>query len=81
MSPHLALFVSAGLVSYGASAYDLNLFSVGKMLVPFWLLNPMGIVVPLIAMRKSKRKAPFLIHIVLGIVCWVVAGMIHVSFF
>lgn len=74
-------FLSAGLVCYGALAYDLNLFSVGKMLVPFWLLNPMGVVVALIAMRKNNHKAPFLMHIVLDIVCWFVAGIINVCFF
>lgn len=74
-------FLSAGLVAYGALQYDLHLFSVGKTLVPFWLLNPTGIVVALIAMRKNKHKAPFLMHIAISTVCWFVAGIINVCFF
>ncbi len=74
-------FLSAGLIAYGASAFDLELFSLGKMLVPFWLLNPMGVVTALIAMRKNRHRTPFVINIFINIVCWLVAGMINVCFF
>lgn len=74
-------FLSVGLVAYGALQYDLRLFSVGKSLVPLWLLNPMGLVMPLIALRKNYRKTPFFIHIVINSVCWLVAGVIHACFF
>ena len=74
-------FVSAGLVACGALQYDLQLFSVGKMLVPLWLLNPMGIVTAFAAMRKSTQKTPFIINIVINIACWFAAGIINVCFF
>ena len=74
-------FLSAGLVVYGAMEYNLHLFSVGKMLVPIWLLNPMGIVMALIGMCKSKKKMPFVTNIVINIVCWLAAGMIMVCFY
>lgn len=53
-------FLSAGLVAYGAIKYDLHLFSVGKMLVPIWLFNPMSVVIALLGMRKNKHRMPFL---------------------
>ena len=74
-------FLSAGLVFYGALKYDLHLFSVGKMLVPFWLFNPMGIVMALLGMRKSKCRMPFLINIIINVLCWLVAGIIIACFY
>ncbi|MBQ8592375.1 MAG: hypothetical protein IJ485_06500 [Lachnospiraceae bacterium] len=49
-------FLSAGLVAYGAIEYNIHLFSVGKMLVPVWLFNPMGIVIALLGMRKGVSQ-------------------------
>lgn len=74
-------FLSAGLIAYGASEHDLHLFSVGKMLVPVWLFNPMGIVAALLGMFENKQKMPFVINIVINIVCWLAAGMIMVYFY
>lgn len=74
-------FLSAGLVAYGAIEYNLHVFSVGEMLVPVWLLNPMGIVMALLGILKSKHKMPYLIHIVINVVCWFVAGMIIICFY
>ena len=74
-------FLSSGLVAYGALEHDLHLFSVGKMLVPVWLFNPMGIVVAFLGMRKNKRRMTFIIHIIINIVCWFAAGMIMVRFY
>lgn len=74
-------FLSSGLAAYGALEHDLHLFSVGTMLVPFWLFNPMGIVVALLGMRKNKRRIPYIINIVFNIVCWLAAGMIMVRFY
>jgi len=74
-------FLSSGLVAYGALEHDLHLFSVGKMLVPVWLFNPMGIVVALLGMRKNKYRMLFVINIVINIVCWLAAGMIMIRFY
>ena len=74
-------FVSSGFAAYGALEHDLRLFSVGTMLVHFWLFNPMGVVVALLGMRKNKRRMPFIINIVINIVCWLAAGMIMVRFY
>ena len=74
-------FLSSGLISYGALEHDLHLFSVGTMLVPVWLFNPMGIVVALLGMRKNKYRMFFVINIVINIVCWLAAGMIMVRFY
>ena len=74
-------FLSSGFAAYGALEHDLRLFSVGTMLVHFWLFNPMGVVVALLGMRKNKRRMPFIINIVINIVCWLVAGMIMVRFY
>ena len=74
-------FLSSGLVAYGALEHDLRLFSVGTMLVPVWLFNPMGIVAALLGMRKNKHRMPFVINIVINIVCWFAAGMILVCFY
>ena len=74
-------FLSAGLVAYGALKYDLHLFSVGTMLIPVWLFNPMGIVAALLGMRKNKDRKFFVINIVINIVCWAVAGMMIVRFY
>ena len=74
-------FLSSGLVAYGALEYDLHLFSVGKMLVPVWLFNPMGIVVAFLGMRKNKRRMTFIINIIINIVCWFAAGMSMVRFY
>lgn len=74
-------FLSSGLVACGAREHDLHLFSVGTMLVPVWLFNPMGIVVALLGMRKNGHRIPFVINIVINIVCWFVAGMILVYFY
>ncbi len=74
-------FLSSGLVAYGALEHDLHLFSVGTMLVPVWLFNPMGIVAALLGMRKNKHRMPFVIKIVINIVCWLAAGMIIVRFY
>ena len=54
----------------------MHLFSVGKMLVPVWLFNPMGIVIALLGMRKIRHRMPYLINIVINVVCWFVTGMI-----
>ena len=74
-------FLSSGLVAYGALEQDLHLFSVGTMLVPVWLFNPMGIVAALLGMRKNKHRMPFVINIIINIVCWLAAGMIMVCFY
>ena len=74
-------FLSSGLVAYGALEHDLYLFSVGTMLVPVWLFNPMGIVAALLGMRKNKHRMPFVINIIINIVCWLAAGMIMVCFY
>ena len=74
-------FLSSGLVVYGALEHDLHLFSVGTMLVPVWLFNPMGIVAALLGMRKNKHRMPFVINIIINIVCWLAAGMIMVCFY
>ena len=74
-------FLSAGLITYGALEYNLNLFSVGKMLVPFWLLNPMGIVMALLGIRKGKHRLLLLINIAINVLCWLVAGMTIVRFY
>ena len=74
-------FLSSGLVAYGALERDLHLFSVGTMLVPVWLFNPMGIVAALLGMRKNKHRMPFVINIIINIVCWLAAGMIMVCFY
>ena len=74
-------FLSSGFAAYGALEHDLRLFSVGTMLVHFWLFNPMGVVVALLGMRKNKRRMPFIINIVINIVCWLAAGMIMVRFY
>lgn len=74
-------FLSSGLVAYGALKHDLNLFSVGTMLVPVWLFNPMGIVAALLGMRKNKHRMPFVINIIINIVCWLAAGIIMVCFY
>ena len=74
-------FLSSGLVAYGALEHDLHLFSVGTMLVPVWLFNPMGIVAALLGMRKNKHRMPFVINIIINIVCWLAAGMIMVCFY
>ena len=74
-------FLSSGLVAYGALEHDLHLFSVGTMLVPIWLLNPMGVVVPVLGMCKNKHRMPFVINIVINIVCWIATGMIMVRFY
>ena len=74
-------FLSSGLVAYGALEHDLHLFSVGTMLVPVWLFNPMGIGVALLGMRKNKYRMLFVINIIINIVCWFVAGMIMVCFY
>ena len=74
-------FLSSGLVAYGALEHDLHLFSVGTMLIPVWLFNPMGIVAALLGMRKNKDRKFFVINIVINIVCWAVAGMMIVRFY
>lgn len=74
-------FLSAGLITYGALEYDLHLFSVGKMLVPFWLLNPMGIVMALLGMCKCKQRLLLLINIVINVLCWLMAGIAIVRFY
>lgn len=74
-------FLSSGLVAYGALEHDLHLFSVGTMLVPVWLFNPMGIGVALLGMCKNKYRMLFVINIVINIVCWLAAGMIMVCFY
>ena len=74
-------FLSSGLVAYGALEHDFHLFSVGTMLVPVWLFNPMGIVAALLGMRKNKHRMPFVINIIINIVCWLAAGMIMVCFY
>ena len=74
-------FLSSGLAAYGALEHDLHLFSVGTMLVPVWLFNPMGIVAALLGMRKNKHRMPFVINIIINIVCWLAAGMIMVCFY
>ena len=51
------------------------------MLVPVWLFNPMGIVAALLGMRKNKHRMPFVINIIINIVCWLAAGMIMVRFY
>ena len=73
-------FLSVGLVAVGALEHNLNLFSVGTMLVPVWLFNPMGIVAALLGMRKNKHRMPFVINMVVNVICWLLAGMIIAIF-
>lgn len=73
----LLCFLSVASILYGA--YNNNfreLFEFGNIIIAFWLVNPMGLVVPIICMIGSDKKGVYIICMIINIISWVVAGSI-----
>lgn len=75
----LISFLSAGAILLGIYHDNDTIFHVGFLLVVFWMVNPLGLVVPLVGLVKNllanKFKLFFVLCILAACASWFVAGI------
>lgn len=69
-------FFSAGAVHYGAYHADHRIFDLGRGLIYLWIMNPIGILFPIIGIIKSKPKWFYVLCMGFTTLSWLAAGAI-----
>lgn len=75
----LVCFLSAGAIFFGAGCNNGNVVHVGLLLIIFWIINPLGLIVPLIGLIMNlianKFKVFFLLCIFAACASWFIAAI------
>lgn len=74
-------FISAGSILYGAYNSNLSVFDFGNKILLFWMVNPLGLILPIVGLIKSRPKWFYVLCMILTIVSWLVAGAMVASVF
>ncbi len=74
-------FLSAGSILFGAYNDKHSIFEFGNRIIYFWLINPLGILMPIIGLFIDKPKRFFLLCMLLVTVSWWSALIMIASIF